>query len=77
MKQHKWNVHKTTATFNPITADSIKVELSEADSSEYEDDLSDSENDDLPELYREHEWDGVSIISPGHQLLQKQRLPSK
>ena len=58
MKQHKSNVHKTTATFNPITADSIKVELSEADSSEYEDDLSDSENDDLPELYREHEWDG-------------------
>ena len=57
MKQHKWNVHKSIASFHPIKAESIKVELSEADSSDYEDDLSDSENDDLPDLYRDNKWD--------------------
>ena len=57
MKQHKWKAHKSIASFKPTKAQSLMVELSEADTSEYEDDSSHTDDDNLPDLYKEHKWD--------------------
>ena len=53
LKQHMWNTHKTIPMLSPASD-----EMSKVDSTEDEDALTESENDELPELYQEHDWIG-------------------